>query len=395
MCTLVLSPGHSTLHYALFLDRELRPGPSGALNDYRGPEACRTALLAIQQQCATTEPSVIGLRAPFGGLEFDAPVWVNDQTAHRLETMIPAAPLHIPSLLELLRQCAVVFPATPLILAFDTAFFADLPDREALYALDTKLAHTRGLRRFGHHGLLHAAACRKVSELHGLYPEVPAPRIISICLEPQPELAGVIGLQPVYVTGGVTPLEGLPGHTTCGDLDPGLVVLLSEELHCGPERLNTLFTRESGLLGLTGAPLTFDDLFTAPEEQYALTRHLIRYRLLQACGMAIAALGGLDALVFSGRYLQAGKRLATWLQAQPVFRPAADRVPFSVLQMTQTPEQLMAEIAVTRAWEIRQQSSGAASRTATRKRMGPSASQLDMEKAHSRRAPQHSKASVA
>ena len=350
MHTLILTPGHSALRYTFFLDQNLQPGPAGTLDDYRGPEACRTALLAIRDCGDTAKLKAIGVRAPFGGTEFRTPVVVDAQTAHRLETLIPAAPLHIPSLLELLRQCIQIFPGVPLMLTFDTAFFADLPDREALYALDTKLARTRGLRRFGYHGLLHEAACRQAADVQGRQPASSAPRIISICLEPQPELAAVIGLHPVYVTGGVTPLEGLPGQTTCGDLDPGLVVLLSEELHCGPEQLNTLFTRESGLLGLTGSPLTFDELFTAPETQYSLARRLICYRLLQACGMAIAALGGLDVLVFSGRYLQAAKWIATWLQTQPLLQPAPGRTAFATLFMAQTPEQIVAENALSCAW---------------------------------------------
>ncbi|MCX7009632.1 MAG: hypothetical protein NTY53_20705, partial [Kiritimatiellaeota bacterium] len=147
-----------------------------------------------------------------------------------------------------------------------------------------------------------------------------------------------------YVTSGITPLEGLPGQTTCGDLDPGLVMLLAEELHYGPERLNTLFTRESGLKGMTGSAITFDELFAAPKTEFVLAREVICYRILQACGMAFAAMGGVNAVVISGRYASAGRALAAWLKRQVVFQRQTESVSFHFLR---TPvERIVAEQAL-------------------------------------------------
>ena len=318
MNILVLTPGHQALRYAIFVGAPKHAQRTGTIPDYRGAMPCHLALVKIKKLLCTARrgPSplaAIGIRVPFGGVEFPEPVVVDAGVLRRLETLTPAAPLHIPALLELLAQCAVQFPGVTQVLTFDTAFFADLPAREHLYALDAKLARAHGIRRFGYCGLQHTDAWQCAARAG-------ATRVISLCLDTQPELAAIQSGRPVYVTSGVTPLEGLPGQTTCGDLDPGLVMLLAEELHCGPERLNTIFTRESGLKGLTDSAITFDELFTAPQKEFTLAREVILYRLLQACGMALAALGGADALVISGRYAIAGRSIATWLKRQMVFR---------------------------------------------------------------------------
>ena len=354
MKTLVLTPGQRALRYALFAGRRTQPALTGIADDYRGPAACHIALAHIRQALGggarrSPAPAVIGVRVPYGGTLFAGPVWLCDAVIRSLETLVPAAPLHLPAVLALLRQCGDAFPGLPVLLAFDTAFFAALPDREAYYALDAELARDHGLRRCGYHGLLHAGACEWAADAARMDGRDPAAlRVLSLCLDAQPELAAVRGGQPVYLTSGVTPLEGLPGHTTSGDLDPGLVIRLAEELKCGPERLNALFTCESGLKGLTGRPLTYAELFGAPAERFALARQLVLYRLLQACGMAVAALGGADALVLSGRQLAAGRPIAAWLKRQPLFRPPAGQAPCRVRYFRRTVERLVADLAL--AW---------------------------------------------
>jgi len=346
MQILTLVPSPQALRYAVFSGRPTHSECAGLIRDYRGAMPCRLALLKIQKailaaahqrRAVMLQPVAIGIRVPFGGAEFPEPVVVNADVLRRIETLTPAAPLHIPALLELLQQCAAYFRGVPLVLTFDTAFFADLPEREHLYALDADLARAHGLRRFGYCGLHHVAAWQRVARTG-------VTRVISLCLEPQPELAAIQGGRPVYVTSGITPLEGLPGQTTCGDIDPGLVMLLAEELHYGPERLNMLFTRASGLKGLTGSRITFDELFAAPKTEFTLARKVICYRILQACGMAFAAMGGADAVVISGRYALAGRVIAAFLKRQMVFQRQTVPVAFHFLR---TPvERIVAEQAL-------------------------------------------------
>ena len=211
------------------------------------------------------------------------------------------------------------------VLVFETAFFTGLPSREYLYALDADLPRVQGLRRYGFHGILHEAACRETVRRHHAERLRGMPRILSICLEPRPELAAVCGLQPVMVTSGATPLEGLPGQTSCGELDPSIVIALATEHGWGAEQINTALTQESGFKGLTGADATLEQLYKADSASSRLAREIFQYRLLLACGAGMAAMGGLDAIVFSGRFVSLGQPLFAWLQSQPLLHTAGLR----------------------------------------------------------------------
>jgi len=182
---------------------------------------------------------------------------ITDAVVAEIGKLIPSAPLHLPQVLAAIAEAGATWPKVPLFLVSDTAFFAGLPVRERTYGLDPTLAARFGERRSGYHGLFHEAACRFVRKtLHSPGPH----RIISICLEPKPEAAAVLNGRPVMVTGGATPIEGLPGETVCGDIDPSIVLILAEKLDCGPERINDILTRESGLRSLVGRKVKLGDI---------------------------------------------------------------------------------------------------------------------------------------
>ena len=245
---------------------------------------------------------LIALEVKYGGSEFPAPVRVTPEVLRQLEQLAPRAPMHLPGVIALARACDQFFPGIPVVLVFQTACFAQLPAREAYYGIDPNLGDSLGIRRFGYNGLYHQAAVRHAAnELRRGGLAHPA-RIISICLEPQPELAAFLDRRPLMVTRGATPLEGLPGQTACGEIDPSIVLILREKLQWGPEQINQALTRKSGLLGLLGAPARLDELFSDPNPSFELAREIVRYRLLNAAGAALACLSGVDALTFSGRY---------------------------------------------------------------------------------------------
>lgn len=249
----------------------------------------------------------------FGGAGFPEPAMADEALIESLDALVPRAPMHLPVVVESVRAVLSELPGTPAVVVFGTSFFAALPDRERFYAIDSTMAEKLGIERTGYHGLFHGAAADAAS-IHRTA-HSPA-RVLSICLEPRPEASAVIGRRPVTVTGGATLLEGLPGQTTCGEIDPGMVLILAQEHHWGPEQISTILTRESGLLGLVGRPTTLEELFaeTIPAEpEMRLARDMFLYRLLQTAGMAIAAMGGIDALVFSGRYAAVGAKIAPWL----------------------------------------------------------------------------------
>jgi len=318
---LILKPGRDTLDYAYMTNGQNCPTLSARVYDSQeaesDQEALDAALQRIRRELSDTksinEPEAIAVRVLFGGPDFHKPAVVTPEVIQKLESLIPYAPLHLPLVLALLRGCSEIFPGVPVVLVFETAFFAGLPAREYLYGLNADFLKTTGIRRYGFHGIFHKAAFRYISRRRKKKDLDRPARVLSICLEPQPEVAAVIGSRPLMVTSGVTPLEGIPGQTTSGEIDPTIVLTLLQRLGWGPEQINTLLTRDSGLSALAGERVALDSVLLSGQEKHQLARELLQYRFLLACGAGIAAMGGLDALVFSGRFAAAGKVLGPWL----------------------------------------------------------------------------------
>jgi acetate kinase len=298
--------------------------------DYRGASGDQAShcesLRRIGEVCRTAtsagDAEAVVIRVTFGGTEFLRPCRVDDDVLKRLEALIPDAPLHLPVQLRLIRACLEVFPVIPIVLVFETAFFASLLLRECLYGLDTETQSSMNPRRFGYHGILHEAAVNDtLRRMRESFPRTP-PRLLSIYLGRRPEVAAILGNHPRMVTSGVTPLEGLPGERTCGEIDPSIVLTLANLWKWGPEQVNHLLTQESGLFGMVGRLVDLKEALTSQAEDCKLAGELMRYRLLLACGAGIAALGGLDGIVFSGRYAALGEVLGPWLSARLVFPKA-------------------------------------------------------------------------
>lgn len=249
------------------------------------------------------QPDLVGFYTPFGGEAFGEIEEIDAGAMVKLEALVPRAPLHVPILLRALHAVEAAFPASRRILVCGSSFFANLPDGERHYAVDADLRNRLAIRRTGYNGLYHKAAADGVNE----------GRVLSICLEPRPEATAVLGGRPVMVTGGATPLEGLPGQSSCGEIDPGMVLILCQEHGLGPEEIAQMLTREGGLKGLAGRSTTISELFLDETPDLKLPREVLLYRLLQVTGSALAAMNGIDAIVFSGRHARAGKRIGEWL----------------------------------------------------------------------------------
>jgi acetate kinase len=253
------------------------------------------------------------IRLPYGGTRFGEPVLADADALKQLEAMFAYAPLHLPAGQMLARRLAAHLPCTPVYLCFETAFFTRLPAREYLYGLDAATTERLELRRFGYHGLYHAAAARLANGSIPREDSTRPLRVLSICLDSQPEISAVVGAHPVTTTSGATPLEGLPGYTSCGELDPSIVLMLCGQLGLGPEQINDVLTRRSGLAALAGKPTPMEAILT-PHTKHRLARSVLRYRILLACGAGVAAMGGLDAVVFSGKHAACGQDLLRWLR---------------------------------------------------------------------------------
>jgi acetate kinase len=187
------------------------------------------------------------------------------------------------------------------VACFDTAFHATMPAAATTYALPPEWRKRWDLRRFGFHGLSHAYASRRVTELLG-----PAPsggwRIVTCHLGAGASLAAVLDGRSVDTTMGFTPLEGLVMATRSGSVDPGLVLWLEEHARTPPAELASTLEHRSGLLGLAGTAdmRTIIDSATTGEPDATLALDVYLHRLRSGIASMAASIGGIDALVFTG-----------------------------------------------------------------------------------------------
>lgn len=351
--TIVIEVRPQGVHYSYF--RFDTPDPvltqSHSINDHHNVDGILRQMQFGCDQCReqasdggaelSSEALVIALRIPFGGQVFKQPTWLDAAALDRLAALIPQAPMHLPMIVALGRKLLATRPNAPCLGVFDTGFFADLPVREANYAINAELANSMQLRRYGYQGILHEAACRRVMENSTRTTQ----RVLSIVLNSLPELAAVVDGRPLMVTGGATPLEGLPGERSCGDVDPSIVLALARENGLGLESINDILTRQSGLLGLVGEPIALAKLFQEDQPEYKLARDVFRYRLLLACGAGVAAMGGVDAIVFSGTYHAVGDTLGPWLRDRLPISKRNGQSPIGLETFAHNPQLVIAEIA--------------------------------------------------
>jgi acetate kinase len=263
-------------------------------------------------------PDMIAVRVVYGGPGFTGPALLDDNVLSRLKELVPQAPMHIPKTLMILARCSEVFPEVSVLLFFETSFFCGLPPREYLYAIEPK----SGLRRYGYHGLFHEYARNEARLRQALSGNRNGPAVVSVYCGDHNEIAAINGTMPVMVTSGASPLEGLPGTTMCGDIDPAVLLEIAAKKKWGPERINTVISRHSGITALAGRGATIESIF-APNagEQGSRAAEVMKYRLLLATGMAAATLGTIDCIVFSGAFSRVGNELGPYLTSH-LFRNA-------------------------------------------------------------------------
>ncbi|MCF7849635.1 MAG: hypothetical protein K9M45_12355 [Kiritimatiellales bacterium] len=317
MNRLVLNLEPNALAYGFFPTGKQAPMQQGRIKGIRTDVTVSDALEQILRQieCGGYSLSVesVALHVAASGDLFRSHTVATPNIIEKLKSYVPFAPMHIPAVLEIIECCFWCLPGRPVVLFFETAFFTKLPAREYLYAINPDTLGGTGIRRYGYHGLFHEAASRAAGSSLGNKQNRTA-KIVSVCLEPHPEIAGVRGAEPVMVSGGATPLEGLPGQTSCGEIDSGVLLTLARMEQWGPEQLNLLLTQQSGMMALAGRPVTIQEVLLSEEVDLSLAKQVLEYRILLRVGMALAAMDGFDRIVFSGRYATVGRVLGPWLQ---------------------------------------------------------------------------------
>ncbi|MGV1050157.1 MAG: acetate/propionate family kinase [Solirubrobacterales bacterium] len=294
---LTVNAGSSSLKLRLLDggDEVVRSRDAGAIAD--GAEL-RAELAAFLAESPAIDAA--GHRVVHGGPELSGPTVVDAGVEAELEALADLAPLHNPPAVAAMRALAELAPGLPTVACFDTAFHATLPTAASTYALPAAWSERWPLRRYGFHGLSHAYASRRAAEL---LERPPAElRLVTAHLGAGASLAAVQGGRSVETTMGFTPLEGLVMATRAGSVDPGLLLWVQRHGGIGAAEMEHALDREAGLLALAGTKDMREVIAgaAAGEERCRLALDVYLHRLAAAIAAMAAAMGGLDALVFTG-----------------------------------------------------------------------------------------------
>ncbi len=237
-----------------------------------------------------------GHRVVHGGLKFTMPVRVNAQVLAALEKFIPLAPLHQPHNLAAIKSVMKRVPDLPQVACFDTSFNRTQPAVAQAFALPRRFTD-EGVCRYGFHGLSYEYIA---SILPGIDARAAAGRTVVAHLGNGSSMCALRGGKSIANTMSFTGLDGLPMGTRCGSLDPGVMLYLMDRHGMDARALENLIYKESGLLGVSGISSDMRTLLASNEPHAAEAVELFVYRLGRELGSLAAALGGLDALVFTG-----------------------------------------------------------------------------------------------
>ena len=238
----------------------------------------------------------LGHRVVHGGLKYAQPVRVDRQVLAGLEEFVALAPLHQPHNLEPIWLTLERRPELPQVACFDTAFHRVQPELAQMFALTREL-HDAGVRRYGFHGLSYEYIA---SVLPQLDPAAAKGRTVVLHLGNGASMCALAGGRSVASTMGFTAVDGLPMGTRCGVLDPGVILYLMDQRGMDARAIEELIYRQSGLLGVSGVSSDMRELLASAEPRAALAVDLYVYRIGRELGSLAAALGGLDAIVFTG-----------------------------------------------------------------------------------------------
>ena len=237
----------------------------------------------------------IGHRVVHGGPDHARPVRVDAAVLDRLAALEPLAPLHQAYNLAPIRLAMELYPGVPQVACFDTAFHRGRPAHTDCYALPRAL-YDEGVRRYGFHGLSYEYVAER---LRAVAPEVAGGRVIVAHLGNGASMCAIHGGRSVETSMGFTALDGLPMGTRPGQLDPGVVLFLFQGRGMRPDEVADLLYRRSGLLGLSGISSDMRDLLGSEDEGAAFAVEHFVHRAGLVSGQLAAALGGLDAFVFT------------------------------------------------------------------------------------------------
>lgn len=295
MKILALNSGSSSIKYQLFDSdlgfQSLKTERIERVFDY--PEAMR-ALFSSQNLQGI---EAVGHRIVHGGESFKGPVEINKEVMKEITELSKWAPLHCrPNVIgvEVLQE---LLPHVPHVAVFDTAAHAEMSSKAFLYGLPLEYYEKYKIRKYGFHGINHAYVAKVAAGL--LKKPLEALKVITCHLGNGASITAFEKGKSIDNSMGLTPLEGLVMGTRSGDLDPSVVIYLMQELKLSPEAITELLNKKSGLFGLCGKS-DMRDIIATGDKPYQIAIEVFVYRIQKYIGAYMAALDGVDAIVFTG-----------------------------------------------------------------------------------------------
>jgi acetate kinase len=321
----VLNAGSSSIKFSLFLERKeaLEPDVRGQIEGlYTKPhfvskvpdgtvksekswpdgaglghaEALDHLVGHLRSELADDRLIGIGHRVVHGGLNYTQPVRVDAQVLKVLETFVPLAPLHQPHNLAPILRALERAPELPQVACFDTSFHRTHPEVAQMFALPAELREA-GVMRYGFHGLSYEYIASVLPEVA---PRAAAGRCVVLHLGNGASMCALAAGRSIASTMGFTAVEGLPMGTRSGSLDPGVILYLMDQRGMDARAIEKLIYSQSGLLGVSGISSDMRTLLASEEPGARLAVDLFVYRIRRELGSLAAALGGLEAIVFTG-----------------------------------------------------------------------------------------------
>jgi len=332
MKILVINSGSSSIKYQLFEGQTMTPLASGLVEKI-GESASRVKHLALNSPTpaqrilediqipnhrhglsimvdlllddeigvieSPEEIAAIGHRVVHGGERFSQPTVINDEVKNTIKALIPLAPLHNPANLTGIEVAQELFPTATQVAVFDTAFHQTMPAIAYRYAVPNNLYEEHGVRVYGFHGTSHLYVTEQAIDYLGKPPE--DTNLITAHLGNGCSITAVKAGQSIDTSMGFSPLAGLIMGTRSGDVDPSLPYFLGTALGMSFAEVDRLLNKQSGMLGLTGQNdlREIEDRYMKGDEGARLALEMYAYRIKKYIGAYIAALGHVDAVVFT------------------------------------------------------------------------------------------------
>ena len=263
-----------------------------------------------------TEINACGHRVAHGGEIFKQSVLVGEKEKEQIRALFALAPLHNPANLQGIEAMQAILPNVPQVAVFDTSFHQSMPAESYLYAIPYEYYQTDKVRRYGFHGTSHRFVAPKAAKMAGL--DINNSKIISCHLGSGASICAVKDGKSVDTSMGFTPVEGLIMGSRCGDLDLGVLLYIAEKENMTIKEMNNFINKKCGLNGITGGVVDMRDIMAGKregKERETYAFDMFAYRVKKYIGAYAAAMGGVDAILFTG-----GIGENAWWQRQEICR---------------------------------------------------------------------------